>query len=79
MTSTLLEEPRSENAAATVLPLGERLIRAGVLSADELEQALQQQSAKKLKLGEMLVEMGFVDEEKLLPCIGAQVGIPTVR
>jgi len=56
------------------LPLGERLLRAGVISPDELEAALHEQSSKNLRLGETLIELGFLDEDELLPHIEQQVG-----
>ena len=61
------------------LPLGELLVRAGIVTPDELEAALSEQANKQLRLGETLVELGFVEEESLLPYLGQQLGVPTVR
>lgn len=61
------------------LPLGEYLISAGVLTPDELEAALSQRLAKRLQLGEMLLELGFVEEQTLLRYLGQQLRVPTVR
>ncbi|MCG6155836.1 GspE/PulE family protein [Rubinisphaera margarita] len=58
--------------------LGEKLINAGLLTPDELESALQQQSAKGQRVGEALVELGFIEEEQLLPFLAEQMGIPYV-
>jgi type IV pilus assembly protein PilB len=66
-------------AAETNLPLGERLFRAGVLTADELEAALNQHADKKMQFGETLLELGFVDEDTLLQFLGAQLQVPAVR
>jgi type IV pilus assembly protein PilB len=84
MTSTLIA-PASfapdqlRHVPEKALPLGERLIRAGVLTSDELEAALSQRSSKKVQLGETLLELGFVDEETLLRFLGPQMGVPAVR
>ena len=60
-------------------PLGEHLVRSGILTAGELEAALEQQRSGASQLGETLLEMGFVDEETLLCFLEAQLGYPAVR
>lgn len=83
MTRTLAPNLRRSKNATTggqaPLLLGEQLVRAGVLSPGELEAALTEQSAKKLRLGEALTQLGFLEEEQLLPYLGQQLGIATVR
>lgn len=87
MTSATLENPQTAPAEAqaaapvapAVLPLGEQLVRAGILTPNELETALNQQNAKKLRLGETLVELGFIEEEQLLPFVEKQIGVPSTR
>lgn len=61
------------------LPLGERLFRAGVLTAEELESALSQHTAKKMQFGETLLELGFVSEDTLLSFLGSQMDVPSAR
>ena len=70
-----LISPQGENAG----PLGERLVRAGLLTPSELESALTEQQSRKLRLGEVLVDLGFVREDQLLPILGQQVGVRSVR
>ena len=60
-------------------PLGDRLVRAGLLTADDLEVALNEQSARQLRLGETLIELGFVDEEELLPLMAQHLGVESVK
>jgi type IV pilus assembly protein PilB len=62
-----------------VVPLGEALVRAGVIQPEQLETALQKQSALGLRLGETLVQLGFVSEEVVLPYIEQQLRVPVVR
>lgn len=66
-------------APAPYMPLGERLYRAGVLTAEELEAALGQHADKKMQFGETLLELGFVDEDTLLRFLGAQIDLHAVR
>src|SRR5688572_30670495 len=61
------------------LPLGEILLSHGLLTEEELESALAERGAKGGQLGEVLVQLGFVDEETLLRCLGQQLQIPVVR
>jgi len=87
MTTATMNNPAvtDRNGAATEfeprrpLPLGQQLLHAGVLTPEELEAALSEQSAKKQRLGEVLVEMGFVEEEDLLPIIAQQLDIPAAK
>lgn len=62
-----------------MLRLGERLLRANIISADDLQLALGQQNGKGLKLGEILLDMGVVTEEQLLPFIQEQMNVPATR
>ncbi len=86
--STVFDAPlvTSNPAAASAriaseqsLPLGERLFRAGVLTAEELESALNQHTAKKMQFGETLLELGFVSEDTLLSFLGSQLDVPSAR
>jgi type IV pilus assembly protein PilB len=61
------------------LPLGERMLRAGVLTAEELETALNQHTDKKVQFGEKLLELGFVDVNTLLQFLSSQLHVPSVR
>lgn len=60
-------------------PLGDRLVRAGLLSAEDLDVALLEQTTRQTRLGETLLELGFVDEEELVPLMGQHLGVPAVR
>lgn len=86
MTTALIERQSSQAAIHNRLeagepnvPLGELLLRASIITADELEAALTKQSTKQLRLGEALSELGLIEEDQLLPFLGQQLGVPTVR
>ncbi|MEQ9451411.1 MAG: ATPase, T2SS/T4P/T4SS family [Pseudomonadales bacterium] len=58
--------------------LGDLLVAAGEITEAELEQALALQKANGHKLGRILVEQGFVEEDALLGFLSTQLGIPFV-
>ncbi|MAT15554.1 MAG: type II secretion system protein GspE [Planctomyces sp.] len=61
------------------LPLGARLVRAGLLNEEDLERALERQEKENARLGEILTRMGLVEEEEILPFLNQQLGVPSVR
>jgi type IV pilus assembly protein PilB len=76
--------PRDRNGwvntpPSAALPLGQRLVQAELLTAEELVAALKEQSKKNLRLGEVLVELGFVTDSELLPFLQQQLGVPAVQ
>ena len=82
--SFMLELPPTSPVAVQVKsksapPLGEQLISAGVLTEDQLNSALGRQQSTNARLGEVLVEMGFVDETTILPFLEKQLGVQGVR
>jgi type IV pilus assembly protein PilB len=84
---TALADPRTEqprptrpsSAGPARSPLGQRLVVANLLAPDELEAALSRQEQSGERLGETLLELGFVTEDELLPFIESQLGVPAVR
>lgn len=69
---------RSNRTTSRRVPLGERLLSAGIITGDELESGLQEQSSRGLRLGETLVALGFVEEHELLPFLAEQMGAQSV-
>ena len=57
------------------LPLGELLVERGLLSTVQLEPALSEQRRTGLRLGEVLVSMGYVSETALARMLLEQVGL----
>ena len=59
-------------------PLGQLLLRRDILSQEQLDEALRhQQSCSERKLiGEVLVELGYVDERGVLETLAEAYGIP---
>ncbi len=60
------------------LRLGELLIQARLISQAALEEALAEQRRSGHKLGRILVDLGFVDENELLKFLSGQLRLPLV-
>lgn len=58
--------------------LGEILQAAGVIDDLQLQAALSEQRKWGGKLGRVLVEMGFLDEDTMVTALSRQLGIPAV-
>ena len=56
--------------------IGELLIKEGAISEAQLQQALLEQKRWGGRLGHVLIEMGFVDEEALASVLSRQLGLP---
>ncbi|HEB49320.1 MAG TPA: hypothetical protein ENI89_01810 [Desulfobulbus sp.] len=59
--------------------LGDMLVSAGLISADELKKALRLQAGGTRRIGYLLIRMGFITEEQLQATLAEQLGIPLVR
>ncbi len=55
-------------------PLGERLIEAGLISEDQLNVALKEQSRNDEPLGRILVKLGLVSEAVMRDALGESLG-----
>ena len=71
--------PTGVNAAPR-LRLGEALVENGLLTTEQLEDALLHQSNRghKKLLGEVLVELNFVSEEQVMEMLAESYGLPFV-
>ena len=58
--------------------LGDMLINQGVISEQQLMDALAQQKKTGLRLGHTLIELGFIEEEALLRILSQQLNIPFI-
>jgi hypothetical protein len=58
--------------------LGEILIRLGIISNTQLQQALEHQKADGGLVGEVLIKLGFVNEREIAQAITSQYGFPFI-
>ena len=75
---TLRSWSSRKGATSRRVPLGERLVAAGLITGNELQSGLSEQSSRGLRLGETLVALGFVEEYELLPFLAEQMGVQCV-
>src|ERR671919_19383 len=58
--------------------LGDLLVAEGLITAEQLRQALVDQKGKADKLGSVLVRQGSISEEQLIGFLSRQYGIPSI-
>src|SRR3989338_2426501 len=56
--------------------LGEILVKKKKITAQQLEEALQFQRKKKQLIGEILVNLGYVEEQDIVVALIMQCGLP---
>jgi len=59
--------------------IGDLLVQQKLITQDQLELALGQQTHRKLKLGRILVDNAFVTEEDLSETLAKQLDIPYIN
>ena len=59
-------------------PLGDALVRMGLLTSGQLEAMLDVQRHEGRRLSRQLVDEGFLTEERLVQVLGEQLGIETI-
>jgi type IV pilus assembly protein PilB len=59
--------------------LGELLVRHGLVSDQQLHQALEDQKSQGGRLGTSLVKLGFAKEEELSAFLAKQYGMPSIN
>ncbi|MDP6439199.1 MAG: ATPase, T2SS/T4P/T4SS family [Candidatus Brocadiia bacterium] len=65
---------------AEYLPMGEMLLKKGLVEQRQIDRALeyQQKSGERLKIGEILAKFGFVTQQDILECLGEQFDVSVV-
>jgi type IV pilus assembly protein PilB len=58
--------------------LGEILIDAGVITEEQLSNALTLQQGKNKRLGKVLVELGYIDDNQVAKTLSRQLSLPLV-
>lgn len=69
---------RKLQSAEPSLPLGERLIASGLITQDQLQVALTEQSRRDEPLGRILVRLGLISEGMLRDTLGESLGQESV-
>jgi type IV pilus assembly protein PilB len=58
--------------------LGELLVRAGLITGRQLDEALAEQGRVGKRLGSLLVEIGLVSETQVTQILSQQLSVPWV-
>ena len=58
--------------------IGEILLKANLITNDQLHQALQEQKKTGERLGSLLIKKGFIQEDEILSCLSKQFGVPAI-
>lgn len=58
--------------------LGELLTNLGLVTEEQMQEALSQQQRESKKIGEILIERGFITETALISALSLQLGIPKI-
>jgi len=61
------------------MKLGERLIDSGLLTPDQLNLALREQKRTGERVGEILINLGFVTQEQISSVLASQAGVAFVQ
>jgi type IV pilus assembly protein PilB len=56
--------------------IGELLVKKGVIIGEQVEEALEIQKEKKMRLGEILVELGYINSRDLTRMLCEQTNMP---
>ncbi len=64
------------SAAPSPLPLGQFLLERGLINAPDLDRALASQKLTATRLGRLLVRLGAISEDNLLPALAEHLGLP---
>jgi len=58
------------------IPLGEVLLKEGVITQEQLDEALEAQKSSNAKIGDILVQLGHATEDKIFLHLARQLNIP---
>ncbi|MGH1537498.1 MAG: ATPase, T2SS/T4P/T4SS family [Gammaproteobacteria bacterium] len=61
------------------LRLGDILLAKGIITASQIEEGLKLQEATGKKLGQVIVDRGWVSEQEILKALSEQLSVPYIR
>ncbi|NND60205.1 MAG: Flp pilus assembly complex ATPase component TadA, partial [Gammaproteobacteria bacterium] len=74
-----VEAPADNRTTAVSGRLGDLLVERKLITPAQLEKAIGQQKSRGKRLGEIVVDQGWVSEHELLDILGQQLGIPYLK
>lgn len=58
--------------------LGDLLINMGLLTCEQVDEALEEQKIVGQKFGQILIDLGYITESQLIDLLSTQLGIPKI-
>lgn len=71
-------EAASRKSQSKLRPIGEILVDKGIITRDQLEDALQQQKETSKRLGEILVDAGTITQDQLNLALAERLGVESI-
>jgi type IV pilus assembly protein PilB len=65
--------------AAGAVRIGDMLVKAALITREQLNQALQQQQTAGGRIGTNLVKLGFISEDDITSFLSRQYGVPSIN
>ncbi|MFW6210680.1 MAG: type II secretion system protein GspE, partial [bacterium] len=59
--------------------IGEMLLEEGIISKEQLKDGLEEQKKTGEKIGEILINLGYITKEILWTFLGYQMGVPFIN
>jgi len=59
--------------------IGELLVKSGIITEEQLNEALKIQEKNKKKIGEILIELGYLKSRDLIWLLSEQVSVPFIE
>ncbi|HYN55910.1 MAG TPA: ATPase, T2SS/T4P/T4SS family, partial [Motilibacterales bacterium] len=75
-TVMLADAPARTTPRPGTVPIGEVLLRRGAITPGQLAEAVVKQSGSGKRMGELLAEMGLVDEREVVAALAEQLDLP---
>src|SRR6266851_5327727 len=60
------------------IPLGDLLANLGLVTAEQIRESLKDQKATGKKIGQALIDKGFITEKALISALNMQLGVPKI-
>ena len=70
---------KSNAPSLATAALGQVLLERGLITAEQLNAAIEQQRGSNRRLGQMLVDLGFATADAVLGALSVQLGVPATR
>jgi type IV pilus assembly protein PilB len=61
------------------IKIGDMLLKAGLISGEQLDKALKEQQNSSGRLGSILVKLGFITEDEIVQFLSKQFNVPSVN